>query len=224
MANEVVSLRDERERTIAALSDFFAQGELDLGEFERRLTLAHRATSTAELAELLADAPEHKVEAVSAQATHAVVKVSGVRPKQWVVAFLGGARRGGTWTCARKLRVVAMMGGVELDFRDARLGPGVTEVWIVAMMGGVQIVVPPGLAVDAEGFGLMGGFDAIDRTPSVPDPERPLLRIRGFALMGGVEVKTRLLGGFRTARRLEREERPRLGEAYPGTLPRPEER
>jgi hypothetical protein len=225
MANEVVSLRDERERTIAALSDFFAQGELDVGEFERRLTLAHRATSMAELTELLADAPERKAEAVPAQATIAMVKADGIRPKQWVVAFLGGARRGGTWACARKLRVVAVMGGVELDFREARLGPGVTEVWVVAMMGGVQIIVPPELAVEVDGLGLMGGFDAIDRTPPVPDPERPMLSVRGFALMGGVEVKTRLSGeGFRAARRLEREERRRLGGVYPGTLPRPGER
>lgn len=221
----MVSLRDERERAIAALSDFFAQGDLDLDEFERRLALAHRATSTEELTALLADAPERKDEAVPAPLPQTTALARGVRPKQWVVALLGGARRGGTWTCARKLRVLAMMGGVELDFREARLGPGVTEVWVVAMMGGVQIIVPPGLPVEATGLGLMGGFDAIDRTPPVPDPERPALRIRGFALMGGVEVKTRLLGeGFRGARRrLEREARRGRGEAAPGALPRPEE-
>ena len=226
MTNELFSLRDERERTIAALSDFFAHDKLDVGEFERRVTLAHRASSAAELDELLPEASEGKAEALSTQATSAMVQAQGIRPKQWMVAFFSGTRRAGTWTCARKLRVVAVMGGVELDFREARLGPGVTEVRVMALMGGVQIIVPPGLAVEAEGIGLMGGFEAIDRTPPAPEPERPLLRIRGFAFMGGVEVKTRLPGeGVGAARRLERGRWRRLGEVSPvqGTLPRPEE-
>jgi hypothetical protein len=43
-----------------------------------------------------------------------------------------------------RLKVLALFGGVLLDFREARLLPGVTEVHVVAVMGGAQLIVPPG--------------------------------------------------------------------------------
>ncbi|MCP5042486.1 MAG: hypothetical protein GY944_15785 [bacterium] len=66
-------------------------------------------------------------------------------------------------------------------------------------MGGVSILVPPGVEIDSNGLGIMGGFSSPANTQ---DPDAPLIRVRGFALMGGVEVKVkklplskRLLGG-----------------------------
>ena len=46
---------DERDRTIAVLSDRFAQGELDMDAFEERVDVAHRAQTAEELADLTAD-------------------------------------------------------------------------------------------------------------------------------------------------------------------------
>ena len=88
-----------------------------------------------------------------------------------------------------------------VDSRDGRAPAGPAG-------GGVEIIVPPDLAVETEGTGILGGFEAIDRSPPEPDPERPILRIRGTAVMGGVSVETRLLGeGERDARRRRRRER-----------------
>jgi hypothetical protein len=107
--------------------------------------------------------------------------------------------------------VFAMMGGVELDFRTAALAPGVNEMTIVAMMGGVEITVPPGLHVEVNGMGIMGGFEHRAGTPPPTDPSAPILRIGGFAMMGGVEIRSRYPGeNNRDARRREREERRQL--------------
>ncbi|HWE30293.1 MAG TPA: DUF1707 domain-containing protein, partial [Polyangia bacterium] len=51
----LLHLRDERERVIARLSDAFARDVLSLEDFEERLGLAHRATTTAELVPLEGD-------------------------------------------------------------------------------------------------------------------------------------------------------------------------
>jgi predicted membrane protein len=51
------------------------------------------------------------------------------------------------------------MGGSELDFREAVMGPGVTELQIFAVCGGVEVVVPPGLNVESHGIAIMGGFE-----------------------------------------------------------------
>jgi hypothetical protein len=61
-------------------------------------------------------------------------------------------------------------------------------------MGGTQIIVPPGLAVQTDGSAFMGGFQQVNRAPAHPDPDAPLLRIRGLAFMGGVDITMRLPG------------------------------
>ncbi len=103
-----------------------------------------------------------------------------------------------------------VMGGAGLDFREVRMPPGVTEVRVVAVMGGVEILVPPGLAVESHDFGVMGGFDGVDQAGVETDPDAPRLVIKGFACMGAVEVAVRLPGeSGRDARRRRRELRRR---------------
>jgi predicted membrane protein len=76
---------------------------------------------------------------------------------------------------------------VELDFREAEFLDGVTEVVVTAVMGGVNVIAPPGVDVESNGFALMGDFNHVQHRS--PHPDSPLLRIRGFSLMGGVNVK-----------------------------------
>ena len=64
-----------------------------------------------------------------------------------MVAALGGVERKGRWIPARTSYAIALMGGLSLDFREALLPPGETEVWIFTLMGGAEIIVPPGLTV-----------------------------------------------------------------------------
>jgi hypothetical protein len=74
-------------------------------------------------------------------------------------------------------------------------------------MGGINIVVPPGLAVQMHGSAIMGGFADINRAPANPDPDTPLLRVRGLTMMGGVNVDMRLPGeSERGARKRQRRE------------------
>ena len=117
----------------------------------------------------------------------------GVAPET-VYAIFGGVDRRGTWNVPRRWRVVAAFGGAQLDLREARFPTGVIDLEVRAVFGGVQIVVPPGLAVEVHGTAIMGGFQDVNRAPAHPDPDAPLLRIRGLALMGGVEITMRLPG------------------------------
>lgn len=201
------SLRDERERAIAHISDLFATDALELTEFEQKLSLVHRASSTAELAQIVGALPQPSTALVPLpKAT--LVPVSQVEPTDTIFSLLGGAVRQGPWTVPRTLRVVAILGGCELDFRNAHLSPGITEINVFALMGGVHLIVPPTLAVEVLGSGIMGGFDHMARLPPDADPNRPILRVRGLAVWGGVSVDTRLQGeSHRDAKRRRRRER-----------------
>jgi DUF1707 SHOCT-like domain len=215
------TLAEKREKTIQLLIDSFASDRLPVEDFEARLDLAHRAMDLSSLEKLTSDLPAVATPQPPAQAAPAPSRVPAPRPAsalpeeirehQFMVAIMGGHERRGPWTPARKCTVLTLMGGAELDYREARLGPGVTEVQIFAMMGGVEIIVPPGVVVESEGFAFMGGFGhGPGRTDTTP-PDAPILRVTGVAIMGGVDIHTRLSGeSAGDARRRLRDERKRL--------------
>jgi len=58
---------------------------------------------------------------------------------------------------------------------------------VTAMMGGFEIRVPESWNVVVELIPFMGGYE--DKTRHPTDPSAPRLRVRGFVMMGGVEIK-----------------------------------
>jgi hypothetical protein len=187
-------VHDARERAIAALSEGFANDALDVDEFERRVTLAHTSDSPQEIAALTSDLPAATNALAQPTVALAPASTDDGRAPETVYAIFGGVDRRGTWNVPRRWRVVAAFGGAQLDLREARFPTGVIDLEVRAVFGGVQIVVPPGLAVEVHGTAIMGGFQNVNRAPAHPDPDAPLLRIHGLALMGGVEITMRLPG------------------------------
>ncbi|MEZ4417385.1 MAG: DUF1707 domain-containing protein [Gemmatimonadota bacterium] len=184
-----------RQKAIDALCETFAQDHITVGEFERRVDLAHQAESTADLKALLDDLPKvgglvpHQ--STGEMAARPRVSPAGrVKERELMVGVFGGTHRAGHWFPARRSVAIGIMGGAKLDYRDAALPPGVTEVTAVAVMGGIEIIVPPDVVVDASGLAILGGFDHRSEEPATHDPEAPILKVNGLALMGGVEIKT----------------------------------
>lgn len=205
-----VALKLQREKTIAALCDHFSNDRLTVEEFEQRLDVANRALTVPDLELLLADLPT-PAPAPALPAVSPLPRTAHVREQQTLVAIMGGVERRGSWVPAKQTYVLAVMGGAMLDFREVQLPPGTTEVMIVALMGGVEVIVPPGMNVDTGGFAIMGGFAHRHGFPPANDPNAPLLRINGFALMGGVDLQVRLPGeSARDANSRLRDERRRL--------------
>jgi hypothetical protein len=200
--------QETRERVIARLSDHFAHDALDVDEFERRITVAQTADDPNDIEALLADLPAADGPAAPTKAiVPRVVPALGPeqRERENAVAIFGGIDRRGTWAVPRRMRVLAVFGGANLDLREAHFPPGVVDIEVTAIMGGINIVVPPGLAVQMHGSAIMGGFADVNRAPANPDPDAPLLRVHGLTIMGGVNVEMRLPGeSERGARSRER--------------------
>jgi hypothetical protein len=212
------SLNEVRDDVIQALGVHFASDDISVEELDRRLTLAVRATTHAELTELLADLPVlPEYSRGQSGVSRAQVVTSTEAPDRGIVgAFMGGTGRSGQWLVPRHLKAIAFMGGVELDLRNARFAPGVTEIEVFAVMGGVDVIVPHGVRVEALGFAIMGGFDASAGDVDAGDPNQPVIRLSGFAALGGVEArhkapKAKALAKFE--KRLK-EVRARIRESY----------
>lgn len=184
-----------RDHAVGALASAFAGDELTMEEYEARLDRCYRAASVAEVRDVVADLPEvpeiDPVEGTrAASAGAARPPAEADRPGHGLVlAVWSGVKRSGSWTPPRHLHAVAVMGGAELDLREARFPEGETTVNVLAVMGGVEIVVPPGLRVQCSGIPLVGGFDSLDQDGDPGVAPGAVLRIRGLACMGGVEVR-----------------------------------
>ena len=104
------------------------------------------------------------------------------------VAVLGGVDRRVLSTTFQGGDVTAFMGGGKLDLRDATMPPGTEAIVdVTTMMGGFEIRVPDSWNVVVEIVPFMGGYE--DKTGHPTDPSAPRLRIRGFVMMGGVEIR-----------------------------------
>lgn len=202
----------DREEAIIRLSDAFADDRIQMEEFERRLELAHRAETSAELAALLADLPRPAEAVTRRPEPTPLARPAPSRPpaptrvpeRSLVAGILGGGNRTGGWIPARTTIAIGVMGGVSLDFRESPLPTGVTDVECYALMGGIEIIAPPGVHIDCTGVGFLGGFDYKQREAPT-DPDAPVLRISGFAVMGGVDVSVREPGeSVRDAKRRRR--------------------
>jgi Cell wall-active antibiotics response 4TMS YvqF/Domain of unknown function (DUF1707) len=226
----LVSLRDRRTQVVALLSHAFARDDLDLDELDRRMEQAHRALTLAELDALVADVGGGEPTAALARretkdvvvrsltAPTSAMQVGGMvdRPdRQTLWAVMGGVQRAGRWMVPRHTTLHCLMGGISLDFREADLAPGVTELTIMCLMGGVEVIVPPNLHVEVAGSAILGGFDqehpGADALTAEPVAT---LRITGVAFAGGVGVETRRIGeSSRQARKRIKTERKLLLDA-----------
>lgn len=212
MAESLVALRDRREQVIARVSEAYAEELFDLDELERRLDLAHAARSVVELEALVADlapaaAPSTALVRAAPTGIAAVDDPHRVATKRLRV-ILGSVERRGRWAVPRTLEARVFWGHTELDFRDASLGPGVTTIDVRVVMGNVEVILPPGLAIDVDVSSFAGNVTERHRVPPDADPARPQLRIVGSVSLGNLDVTTRLPGeSARDAQRRERRER-----------------
>ena len=102
------------------------------------------------------------------------------------MAILGGVSRGNNSRAFRGADLLAIMGGCQLDLRQAAIhGEAVIDVF--TMWGGIEIRVPEDWTVVSEILPLMGGVEDKTRPPQGATAHR--LTLRGFAIMGGVEIK-----------------------------------
>ena len=103
------------------------------------------------------------------------------------LAVLGGVDRRVTAEGFQGADITAFMGGGKLDLREAKIAGPEAVVDLLAVMGGFEIVTPETWHVIVDVVPLMGGYE--DKTRHPTDPSAPRLRLRGFVMMGGLEVR-----------------------------------
>lgn len=176
----------DREQAADVLREAAGHGRISMDELDERLELAYAAKTYADLAAVTRDLPG-PVQAPGPVQPAMAGRIGGTPRSKFSVAILSGARRKGRWVVPRNYVGVAVMGGIELDLREAQFSEPEVTIHAYTLMGGIEITVPEDVDVDVSGIAFMGGFDHNASGPGVPGA--PRVRVIGFALMGGVDVR-----------------------------------
>ena len=181
MTHPVVRASDaDRERTVELLRGHSVDGRLTLEEFAERMALAYEAKTQDELEQLTRDLP---VETTASPARRR-------RATRWIVSVMGGVNRRGRFRLGAHTYAVSIMGGMNVDLRQAELEEPEVTITVVSIMGGANIIVPEGVDVELTGIAIMGG-KSYRPGKQPPPPGAPLVRVRVFSVMGGVSVITK---------------------------------
>jgi len=183
----------DREQAAELLRTAAGDGRITFDELDERLSAAYAARTYGDLAQVTADLPGPGLQPPSAVApapgTFPATRIGGAGGPSVSIAIMSGVERAGPWVLPPRHTCFAMMGGIQLDLREARFSQREVTIDAYTLMGGIDIIVGEDIEVDISGFGIMGGFDHRASGPGLPGA--PRLRVYGFALMGGVNVQRR---------------------------------
>jgi hypothetical protein len=184
----------DRHQVAEVLREAAGAGRIDFDELDERLEATYTARTYADLVPITLDLPVQGAN-LPVQGANLPVPgtvVSGGPTEERHLSIMGGLERKGVWTVPARLTVTCFMGGADLDLRRAQFAAPEVVITINAVMGGADIKVNPHTHVVMEGTGIMGGYSGpSDSTPAELDADSPVVRIRGFAVMGGVSVSRR---------------------------------
>jgi predicted membrane protein len=105
-------------------------------------------------------------------------------------AVFGGGDRMLRSRSFRGGNVTAIMGGFDIDLRDADIAGDSARIEMFVLMGGVDLKVPESWTVVIDVTPFMGGADYSpgSRRPPAEGPQK-VLTVSGFVCMGGIEVR-----------------------------------
>ena len=88
--------------------------------------------------------------------------------------------------------LTAIMGGCEIDLRDASIAPNTEAVIdVFAFWGGIDLKVPEDWIIINRIVPLMGGVDDKTRPPIASSAPQKRLVVRGIVIMGGIGIRNR---------------------------------
>jgi len=177
----------DRDAVAHRLQEAFAEGRLDDEEFDQRMRAALTARLGCDLAVLTQDLPESG----DLTSRPTLQPVTGRKPGRFALAYKGPIRRGGRWRVPERFSAVVYKGSGHIDLRVAELTAPVTTVVAVAYKSRIDVLVPVGVRVDLEGFGVSKAWSAEEEMESRLPSDAPVVHVRGVGYKGAIDVSTK---------------------------------
>lgn len=163
--------QQERDQTVARLQEAYASGELSHEELDDRLQLALTATTSTELAPILASLP-------------AVEEDRAVR----IAAKAGRIQRRGTWRVPKTFEIDSEFGKVDLDLSGAIIEHPAIQLDLRLRFGKARITVPRDAVVDLNELRCQWK-QPVDRPPVDRPTDGVRIKISGEMEFGRLVVR-----------------------------------
>jgi hypothetical protein len=185
----------DRDAVVQRLQEAFADGSLDDEEFDQRTRAALTARLHSELAVLTQDLRSSTAPARSTGPARPISPVTAGRtPGRFALAYKSSIRRAGRWRVPEQFRTVVYKGSGFIDLRAAELTSPVTTVYAIAYKSRIDVLVPLGVRVELDGFGVSKGWSAEEDLESRLPADAPVVHVRGIGYKGTIEVSTKPQG------------------------------
>lgn len=179
----------DRHKVAEVLRDAAGEGRLDIDELDERLEATYAAKVYADLVPIVIDLPGNQLALPTAAAPVRRPAAGSAVRHDSSLAIMGGQDRKGVWEVGPTHTAFTLMGGIDIDLREAVFATPEIVITANAVMGGIDVVVNAHTKVIVEGIGIMGDFSqARDRVEAELDESSPVVRVKGVALMAGVTV------------------------------------
>jgi hypothetical protein len=184
----------DRDAVVQRLQEAFADGSLDDEEFDQRTRAALTARLHSELAVLTQDLPASTLPASTGPARSVMPVTAGRTPGRFAIAYKNSIRRAGRWRVPEQFRTVVYKGSGFIDLRAAELTAPVTTLFAIAYKSRIDVLVPLGVRVELDGFGVSKGWSAEEDLESRLPADAPVVHVRGIGYKGTIEVSTKPQG------------------------------
>ena len=195
----------DRHQVAELLRQAAGDGRIDMDELDERLEAAYAAKTYGDLVPLTADLPfgtQHRPDLARPLPPQALTPAVRYDSS---IAIMGASTRKGVWQVGDTHTAFALMGGVDIDLREAQFTSRETVIHAYAIWAGIDIYVNAYTRVVVDGVGIMGGFDLVrDKVAPELGPNSPIVRVNGVALMAGVTVQRRPMPAEAKRRKLGR--------------------
>lgn len=194
----------DRHRVAEFLRVAAGDGRLTVEELGERLDRALTAKTYGDLEELTSDLPnsDKPLVPIRESVSGRLANVSGRSAAELVggtpsdsntsIAVFGSTKRSGRWVVPAVYQAFAMYGSVELDLREAMFERTETTIYANCLFGSIVVIVPDDIVTHVVGLPLFGGFGESQREDFDPPPDNaPLVRVKGVAMFGTVDVQRR---------------------------------
>jgi|SRR5690606_2327896 len=179
-----------REEAIDQLIMNYSHGVISAEAFERRLDIATDAKSHQELIDVVADLtllPDNQYQQQRQRSFSPQYQAGNDTSNEKILCLLSSNQHSGPWLVPAEIKVINVLGSVELDFSEAVFQHQHIVIRVNNWVGSLNILVPEQVNVVSNMFNIIGSSN--NSAPSMGERQAPQIVIEGYSILGSLDVK-----------------------------------
>jgi hypothetical protein len=178
-----------RQEAIDQLIMNYSHGVISAEAFERRLDVASDARTHQELVDVVADLtlqPDDIYQQQREKSFSPRYKAGNDTRNEKILCVLSSNEHSGQWLVPAEIRVINVLGSIELDFSEAVFQHQHIVIRVNNWVGSLNILVPEQVNVVSNMFNIVGSTQ--NRARSKVGQQAPQITIEGYSVLGSLDV------------------------------------